>query len=87
MRRILTLLAFVLLIIIPLSTNVHAQTSYDVKIPTGAADPNAPYFWQSVKDGSTSGVVEILIGDTICLVLVNHILTSLLRQVIIHIFV
>jgi len=50
---------------IPLSIDVFAQSSYDVNIPTGAASPDAPYFWQSEKDGSTSGTVEILIGDTI----------------------
>ncbi len=65
MRIILALLVFVILFTITLSTNVFAQTSYVVKIPTGAAHEGAPYFWQSVKDGSTSGVVEILIGDTI----------------------
>ncbi|MFQ5781505.1 MAG: plastocyanin/azurin family copper-binding protein [Nitrosopumilus sp.] len=53
------------LFVIPISTNVFAQSSYDVNIPTGAADPAAPYFWQSEKDGSTSGIVEILVGDTI----------------------
>jgi len=64
-RGILTLLAFVVLFAIPLSTNVFAQTSYEVKMPTGSSDPQAPYFWQSVKDGSTTGIVEILVGDTI----------------------
>ena len=65
MRIILALLAFVVLFAIPLSTNVFAQTSYEVKMPTGSSDPQAPYFWQSVKDGSTTGIVEILVGDTI----------------------
>ena len=65
MRLILTLLVFVVLFAIPLSTNVFAQTSYEVKMPTGSSDPQAPYFWQSVKDGSTTGIVEILVGDTI----------------------
>ncbi|MEK0320183.1 MAG: plastocyanin/azurin family copper-binding protein [Nitrosopumilus sp.] len=65
MRIILALLVFVILFTITLSTNVFAQTSYVVKIPTGAAHEGAPYFWQSVKDGSTSGIVEILVGDTI----------------------
>jgi len=64
-RIILILLAFAVLFSIPLSTNVFAQTSYDVLIPTGAADQFAPYFWQSEKGGSTSGIVEIVIGDTI----------------------
>ena len=63
--RIFILLAFAVLFTIPLLTNVFAQTSYDVNIPTGAGSPDAPYFWQSEKDGSTSGIVEILIGDTI----------------------
>ena len=65
MRTILILLAFSILFIVPLSTDVFAQTSYDVNIPTGAADSGAPYFWQSEKNGSTTGVVEILVGDTI----------------------
>ncbi len=65
MRIILILLVFAVLFIISLSTDVFAQTSYDVNIPTGAASPGAPYFWQSEKDGATSGNVEIRMGDTI----------------------
>jgi len=64
-RGFLIILAFVVLFTIPFSTNVFAQTSYEVKMPTGSSDPQAPYFWQSVKDGSTTGIVEILVGDTI----------------------
>jgi len=64
-RILLTLLVFVVLFTSSLSTNVFAQTSYEVKMPTGSSDPQAPYFWQSVKDGSTTGIVEILVGDTI----------------------
>ncbi|NNL58879.1 MAG: hypothetical protein HKP31_05400 [Nitrosopumilus sp.] len=45
--------------------HAFAENTYVVKIPTGAASPDAPYFWQSVKDGGTDGVVKILIGDTI----------------------
>ncbi|MGH1566297.1 MAG: cupredoxin domain-containing protein [Nitrosopumilus sp.] len=51
--------------LISLSTHAFAQTSYDVNIPPGAASPDAPYFWQSEKDGSTSGIIEILVGDTV----------------------
>jgi len=65
MKTISILLAVTVLFLIPISTNAFAQTSYDVNIPTGAASPDAPYFWQSEKDGSTSGIVEILIDDTI----------------------
>ena len=65
MKTISILLVFTVLLLIPISTDVFAQTSYSVNIPTGAASPDAPYFWQSEKDGSTSGTVEILINDTI----------------------
>lgn len=53
------------LILIPLTLDAYAENTYVVKIPTGAASPDAPYFWQSEKDGATTGVVEILKGDTI----------------------
>jgi len=36
-----------------------------INIPTGAADPNAPYFWQSEKDGDTSGRISIDVFDTV----------------------
>ena len=40
-------------------------SSYDINIPTGAASPDAPYFWQSEKDGSTTGDITINIGDEV----------------------
>src|SRR3989304_5860915 len=36
-----------------------AQETYVINIPTGAADITAPYFWQSEKDGDTSGKIEV----------------------------
>ena len=53
------------LILIPYSVDAFAQTSYDINIPTGAASPDAPFFWQSEKDGSTTGIVEVSVGDTV----------------------
>ena len=50
---------------IPVTADVFAQSSYDINIPTGAASPDAPYFWQNEKDGSTSGIIEVLVGDTV----------------------
>ena len=64
MRFLLPLLAISALFVIPFSTNAFAET-YDINIPTGAASPDAPYFWQSEKDGSATGNAEILVGDTI----------------------
>lgn len=43
----------------------HAQSTYDINIPTGASDSSAPFFWQSEKGGGTTGVIEILVGDTV----------------------
>jgi len=48
------------------STNsVFAQSTYSINIPTGAADPQAPYFWQSEKDGGTTGEIHVLPGDSV----------------------
>ncbi len=62
---ILILLTFTVLFTIPLSAGAFAQTSHDVNIPTGAGHVDAPFYWQSEKDGSTTGDIEIFIGDTI----------------------
>jgi len=48
-----------------MASNVFAQTTYALNIPTGSASPNSKYFWQSEKDGSTTGDVAISLGDTI----------------------
>ena len=65
MKSIIIFLSFFILFLTPLSIDVFAQESYDVLIPTGAASPDAPYFWQSEKDGSTTGILEIKTGDSI----------------------
>ncbi len=56
MNILFLFLAFGILVMIPLSSDAFAQTSYDVNIPTGTASPDSPYFWQSEKDGSTNGI-------------------------------
>lgn len=61
---IIPLLAAVFLI--SLQTNfAFAQTTYTINMPTGAASPDAPYFWQSEKDGSTNGEITIAISDSV----------------------
>ncbi len=47
------------------TNSVFAQSTYSINIPTGAAHPQAPYFWQSEKDGSTTGEIHVLLGDTV----------------------
>lgn len=65
MRSIIILLAIIVLFAVPFSTHAFAQTSYDVNIPIGAGQVFSPYYWQNEKDGSTTGDIEIFIGDTI----------------------
>ncbi|MEJ2260801.1 MAG: PEFG-CTERM sorting domain-containing protein [Nitrosopumilaceae archaeon] len=64
MREILFCVIAVL-IIIPLSTMAYGESTYDILMPTGSADPNAPFHWSSEKDGDTSGFIEILVNDHI----------------------
>jgi len=42
-----------------------AQKNHVINIPTGAADPNAPYFWQVEETGNTDGVITIPPLDTV----------------------
>ena len=56
----------VLILLLPIGMNeAFAQTTYDINIPTGAASPDAPYFWQSEKDGTATGDIEINVRDSI----------------------
>jgi len=43
----------------------YGQQTYDIIIPTGASHPSNPYFWQVEKDGSTEGIIEIKLNDSI----------------------
>jgi len=64
MKGLIVLVLFSSLFIISNGVNLaFAQTTYTINIPTGAADPHAPYFWQSEKDGRTSGDITIEVLD------------------------
>lgn len=62
--NVLFLMSSLLLISITF-TNFAFASSYDINIPTGAASPDAPYFWQNEKSGLATGDIDILVGDTI----------------------
>lgn len=55
----------VAVLLIPLVSFASAQSSYDILIPTGSADPNAPFHWSSEKDGDTTGYIQIIVQDTV----------------------
>ena len=64
MKNTLIITLLVAVFLISLQTNyASAQTTYTINIPTGAGSPEAPYFWQSEKDGSTDGKITIAIND------------------------
>jgi len=55
-----------LILLIPIGISASfAETTYVINTPTGAASPDAPYFWQSEYDGNTSGNIELKIFDSI----------------------
>ncbi|HUT05546.1 MAG TPA: PEFG-CTERM sorting domain-containing protein [Nitrosopumilaceae archaeon] len=43
----------------------YAQSVHRINIPTGSADPNAPFHWQTIKGGDTSGNIQIVVNDSI----------------------
>ncbi len=62
----LVVLALFSIMFIPIGINsAFAQTTYTINIPTGAASPQAPYFWQSEKDGNTDGEITIMVLDSV----------------------
>lgn len=53
------------LLIIPLTVEIFAQTEYEIKIPSGASDPNAPFFWSEKSSGTTTGEITVYPGDSV----------------------
>lgn len=66
MKNLIIFIILVTVFLVPFSANtVFAQVTWKINIPTGAASPDAPYFWQSEKDGKTDGTISIKILDTV----------------------
>lgn len=47
------------------STLAFAETTYEIKIPSGASDPGAPFFWSEKTTGETTGIITIYLGDSV----------------------
>lgn len=62
--QLILLLAAILFVPISFNT-VFAQQAFTINIPTGAASLDAPYFWQSEKDGKTDGTISVKVLDTV----------------------
>ena len=59
-------LALSFLIVFSLGIGVDAfATTYEIKIPSGASDPNAPFFWSEQGTGVTTGEITVFPGDSV----------------------
>ena len=47
------------------STSLAFAETYEIKIPTGASDLNAPFFWSEKITGVTTGVITVYPGDSV----------------------
>ncbi|MFB5623886.1 MAG: PEFG-CTERM sorting domain-containing protein [Nitrosopumilus sp.] len=65
MNYLYIFLAIAFLFTIPQSVEIFAQTEYEIKIPSGASDPNAPFFWSEKSTGVTTGEITVYPGDSV----------------------
>ena len=47
------------------STGVAFAENYEIKIPSAASSPNAPYFWSETSTGVTTGEITVFPGDSV----------------------
>ena len=47
-----------------IGVDVYAET-FVIKIPSGASDPNAPYFWSEKTTGVTTGEITVYLNDSV----------------------
>ena len=66
MKGLAAVLVFSAILLIPIAANpAFAQETFIINIPTGAAAPDAPYFWQTEKGGATDGTVDVKVLDIV----------------------
>lgn len=54
-----------LMLAIVLAPSAYAQTTHEILIPSGAADPNNSRFWYDVSTGTATGEITIFTGDQV----------------------
>ena len=64
MRNLFFLSALIAFMVIPVGI-AQAQTTYVINMPTGAASPDAPYFWQVESTGNTDGILTVEVLDSV----------------------
>jgi len=63
--KFLFVLPLLIVLLTGSSTLVFAVTEYDIKIPSGASDPEAPYFWSESTTGVMTGEITVYPRDKI----------------------
>lgn len=58
-------LSLLISLVFSMGLSAFAETTYEIKIPSGASDPGAPYFWSEKSTGNTTGEITIYPGDAI----------------------
>ena len=65
MLKSLFVLPLLAVLIVGSFSLAFAQTEYDIKIPSGASDIGAPYFWSEATTGVTTGEITVYPRDKI----------------------
>ena len=53
-------------LVLVLATPAYAQTTHEILIPSGAADPNSPRFWYDVSTGNPTQAKSLSLPETAC---------------------
>lgn len=59
------LLPLLVLFVAGYASLAFAETTFEIKIPSGASDPGAPYFWSEKSTGVTTGEITVFPGDSV----------------------
>ncbi len=65
MRVILFVLTVLIAFALGSNSLVFAETNHEIKIPSGASDPGAPFYWSEQLTGVTTGEITIYPGDSV----------------------
>jgi len=59
------LLPLLVLFVAGYASLAFAESTYEIKIPSGASDPGAQFFWSEKSTGVTTGIITIFPGDSV----------------------
>ena len=59
------LLSLLVLFVAGYASLAFAESTYEIKIPTGALDPGAQFFWSEKSTGVTTGIITLFPGDSV----------------------